>query len=55
MYNGRKLIAISPVIWNNGGWLVDDKRREEGTMVISSGAKYTNKYKILRCLQIHLL
>ncbi|MDV3873157.1 RagB/SusD family nutrient uptake outer membrane protein [Elizabethkingia anophelis] len=45
MYNGRKLIAISPVIWNNGGWLVDDKRREEGTMVISSGAKYTNKYK----------
>ena len=30
---GRGLVAISPVIWNNAGWLCDDKRRGP-TMVV---------------------
>ena len=45
-YKGRRLVAISPIIWRNPSWLVDDKRREEGVMVETvSGRKYTNKYK----------
>jgi len=24
---GRGLVCVSPIIWNNGGWLVDDRRR----------------------------
>ncbi len=27
-YNRRELLAISPIIWNNSNWLIDDKRRE---------------------------
>ena len=26
-YGRRELVAISPIIWNNAGWLADDKRR----------------------------
>src|SRR5699024_6596678 len=26
-YGRRELVAISPIIWNNEGWLKDDKRR----------------------------
>lgn len=26
-YGRRELVAISPIIWNNAGWLEDDKRR----------------------------
>lgn len=26
-YGRRELVAISPIIWNNAGWLKDDKRR----------------------------
>ena len=49
--NGRGLIAISPIIWRDPTWLIDDKRRAEGTMVITGNAayypntKFTNKYK----------
>jgi len=32
---GRGLVAISPVIWNNAGWLCDDKRR--GPNMVVSG------------------
>ncbi len=31
---GRGLVGISPVIWNNAGWLCDDKRRGS-TMIIA--------------------
>ena len=30
---GRGLVAISPVIWNNAGWLCDDKRRSSALVV----------------------
>lgn len=30
---GRGLVAISPVIWNNAGWLCDDKRRGASMVV----------------------
>lgn len=49
--NGRGLVAISPIIWRNPSWLADDKRRTEGTMVITGsgsyypGTKFTKKYK----------
>lgn len=49
--NGRGLVAISPIIWRNPSWLSDDKRRAEGTMVLTgatgyySGTKFTKKYK----------
>ncbi|MBC5841544.1 MAG: RagB/SusD family nutrient uptake outer membrane protein [Flavobacteriaceae bacterium] len=49
--NGRGLVAISPIIWRNSSWLSDDKRREEGTMVVTGvtgyypGTKFTKKYK----------
>lgn len=49
--NGRGLVAISPIIWRNSFWLVDDKRRTEGTMVTTGitgyypGTKFTRKYK----------
>lgn len=46
MYNNRSLITISPIIWRDARWMVDDKRREEGLMVrTAAGVKYTNKYK----------
>lgn len=45
-YKRRLLVAISPIIWRDPSWLVDDKRREEGVMVFTSaGRKYTYKYK----------
>ncbi|WP_409417264.1 RagB/SusD family nutrient uptake outer membrane protein [Flavobacterium sp. PS2] len=45
VFKSRKLVAISPIIWRNPSWLVDDKRREDGVMVTTvSGRKYTNKY-----------
>lgn len=45
-YKTRRLVCISPIIWRDPSWLVDDKRRTEGTMVETvSGIKYTNKYK----------
>lgn len=46
---GRGLVSISPIIWNNPGWLCDDKRR---TLLYASGANnagtqsiFTTKYK----------
>lgn len=47
MYNGRALITISPIIWRNARWNVDDKRRTEGAMVrkTPAGVVLTNKYK----------
>ena len=52
-YNNRKLVCISPIIWRNPSWLVDDKRREEskdgdiqtGMVYEFAGRKYTNKYR----------
>ena len=49
--NGRGLIAISPIIWRDPTWLADDKRRTEGTMIITGNSgyypntKFTKKYK----------
>ena len=49
--NGRGLVAISPIIWRDPSWLADDKRRAEGTMVITGigsyypNSKFTKKYK----------
>lgn len=47
MYNDRSLVCISPIIWRNSKWLVDDKRRRDTLMVrtASSGVKFVNKYK----------
>lgn len=42
-FNGRSLLAISPILWRNPLWLADDKRRNETAVV--SGARYTRKYK----------
>ena len=42
-FNGRSLLAISPILWRNPLWLADDKRRGETAVV--SGARYTRKYK----------
>lgn len=56
-YNNRKLVSISPIIWRDPSWLVDDKRRTEtytneadkegptGMVFDFQGRKYTNKYK----------
>jgi starch-binding outer membrane protein, SusD/RagB family len=45
-YKRRTLVSISPIIWRDPMWLNDDKRREEGVMVVTTaGRKYTNKYK----------
>ncbi|MFA5299030.1 MAG: RagB/SusD family nutrient uptake outer membrane protein [Lutibacter sp.] len=53
-YNRRTLVCISPIIWRDPSWLVDDKRREDnstatergtGMVFTSSGRKYTLKYK----------
>lgn len=45
-FNGRSLLAISPILWRNPAWLADDKRRTDGLMTATvSGAKYTRKYK----------
>lgn len=47
MYNNRSLVCISPIIWRNPRWMVDDKRRMETGMVrtSSAGVKFINKYK----------
>lgn len=44
---GRALVCMSPIIWRNSSWLVDDKRRTDVTMTLKSaaGVVYTNKYK----------
>lgn len=45
-YGRRQLVCMSPIIWRNPSWLVDDKRRLEGAMITTtSGVKFTNKYK----------
>ena len=44
-YNGRSLIAISPVIWNRPEWLATDKRRGSSLVRNASGVYFTNKYK----------
>jgi hypothetical protein len=57
-YKRRLLVCISPIIWRDPSWLVDDKRREDnsnvtatpadygtGMVFTSAGRKYTNKYK----------
>jgi len=50
IYNGRNLVCISPLLWRDPKWLIDDKRREEGSLVrtlsgVNGGQKFTNKYK----------
>jgi hypothetical protein len=42
-FNRRNLIAISPIIWRDPEWLVDDKRRIETEVV--DNAVFTRKYK----------
>lgn len=45
-YGRRLLVCVSPIIWRNSKWLVDDKRRTEGAMITTSGGvKFTAKYK----------
>lgn len=45
-YNGRGLIAISPIIWNEGTWLATDKRRSANMVrKTPAGVFFTNKYK----------
>lgn len=52
-YNRRRLVCISPIIWRDPSWLVDDKRRSEtydgtsptGMVFTFSGRKYTAKYR----------
>lgn len=44
-YNGRNLIAISPIIWNQPQWLADDKRRSASLVRDTGGVKFSNKYK----------
>ena len=43
MYNGRLLIALSPIIWNHPAWSATDLRR--GLTKEVDGARFTNKYK----------
>jgi hypothetical protein len=49
--NGRGLVAISPIMWRDPSWLADDKRRTEGTMIVTGitgyypNTKFTKKYK----------
>ena len=53
-YSRRLLVCISPIIWRDSEWLVDDKRRADnstststgtGMVFTNAGRKYTNKYK----------
>lgn len=50
-YNGRALIAVSPIIWNQPGWLATDKRRGPNLIrTVTNAASQpqfllTNKYK----------
>jgi len=41
---GRGLVALSPIIWNNSGWLCDDKRR---TLLYATGTNANNSQSIL--------
>ncbi|MEP7277574.1 MAG: RagB/SusD family nutrient uptake outer membrane protein [Bacteroidota bacterium] len=41
---GRGLIIISPVIWNNAGWLCDDKRRSSSMVVSGTNNAGTQSY-----------
>jgi hypothetical protein len=47
--NGRGLVSISPVIWNNAGWLCDDKRRSllaaAGTNGNTTQSYFSTKYR----------
>jgi len=47
--NGRGLVSISPVIYNNPGWLCDDKRRTlltvAGTNSAGTQSIFTTKYR----------
>jgi starch-binding outer membrane protein, SusD/RagB family len=48
--NGRGLVIISPIIWNNPGWLCDDKRRTSilvvsGTNNAGNKSYFTTKYR----------
>ena len=47
MYKGRVLVAISPIIWRNPAWLLDDRRRENNVMTTrtSNNLILTDKYK----------
>lgn len=53
-YSRRLLVCISPIIWRDSEWLLDDKRRSDnstslspgtGMVFTSGGRKFTNKYK----------
>ncbi|TDU42857.1 putative outer membrane starch-binding protein [Gelidibacter sediminis] len=52
-YNRRRLVSVSPIIWRDPSWLVDDKRRSEtyeagvptGMVFTFSGRVYTAKYR----------
>ena len=47
---GRGIVTISPIIWNNAGWLCDDKRRSSSLVVAgyntaASQSYFTAKYR----------
>jgi starch-binding outer membrane protein, SusD/RagB family len=46
---GRGLVAVSPIIWNNTGWLCDDQRRSllyvSGTNANNGTSIFTTKYR----------
>jgi len=45
-YGRRQLVCMSPILWRNPSWLVDDKRRADGAMTFKvSNVIFTNKYK----------
>lgn len=43
-YNGRQLVAISPIIWNTKYWPSDDKRRKSLVRKDREGVFYSDKY-----------
>jgi starch-binding outer membrane protein, SusD/RagB family len=47
--NARGLVAVSPIIWNNSGWLCDDLRRSllyvTGTNANNGVSIFTTKYR----------
>jgi starch-binding outer membrane protein, SusD/RagB family len=47
MYNGhgRALVCISPIIWRNASWLLDDRRRGATMTYTFTGMVFTEKYK----------
>lgn len=47
MYKGRVLVAVSPIIWRNPAWLLDDRRRENNVMTTrtANNLVLTDKYK----------